>query len=887
MPRVPHLLPFQDDQTRQLHFLRRWYVLCSFLILFVGLPGLAQRTGGRGAMSAQDMAKMAAGPLASTGVLSCPALVDGSTVTSPAELSSVDGVLEVTLSLQTDVDAAGRQRYCYLTPAGQVDPTLRVNAGDTLLIHFSNNLPAGLNPAVPAVHDMASMTQTSSTAPSHTSARGGAAGLALTLHPATSLAGDAACLGGAMSASASNLHFHGLNVAPVCHADEVVNTLVQPGQEFDYSVQIPTNEPAGLYWYHPHPHGFSEGQVQGGATGAILVNGIQQANSSLLGLPEQTLVLRDQLVPLSQQSAANVPAWDLSLDNVPVSFPAYTPAVLPVAPGQRQLWRILNSSADSILDLQYTVNGVAQMLTVAGIDGVPITTGNGPNGTFQETSALMPPGSRLEVVVTTPALGQTAQLTTSYVNTGPDGDYDPTRPIANVVASASAPVLPVLQAVAAGSTSKSAGGAVQRFAALPQAVPVAQRTLYFSEQLSDPTDPNSPTTFFITQDGMTPTAYTMGQAPNIVVHSGTVEDWVIQNRALEDHIFHIHQIHFQVMAVNGVAVNDPAIRDTYDLPYWTGQGAYPSITVRMDFRDPNIVGTFVYHCHILQHEDAGMMGAIEVLPAAGAASTTLTTSSNASTAPAASTMLTASVVSSVAGGSTPTGQVQFQDNGVDLGNPVTLVNGVATLSVLGTTLQNGVNIVKAFYMGDAYYGESLSAATQIADAPFSLSASAATGALGAATNASLNLMIANGYTGSVQLACTLPASLTEAACFVNPSPVVGGGPVTLTINTTPPHPAVVKKAGMPMLPAGGVVLSLLALPVLRRRRFQGPGLVSIASVFVLGSLLILAGCSGSGSATNANPGTPAGTYMVVVTATGTLAGATPYTQTVNVPVTVH
>jgi FtsP/CotA-like multicopper oxidase with cupredoxin domain len=109
-------------------------------------------------------------------------------------------------------------------------------------------------------------------------------------------------------------------------------------------------------------------------------------------------------------------------------------------------------------------------------------------------------------------------------------------------------------------TGTLAKAQVRRFTALPQAAAssVAQRTLYFSEQLQDPTNPNSPTTFFITQDGMTPEAYTMGRAPNIVVHSGTVETWVIQNSALEDHIFHIHQIHFQVLAVNGVAVNDPA-----------------------------------------------------------------------------------------------------------------------------------------------------------------------------------------------------------------------------------------------------------------------------------------------------------------------------------------
>ena len=72
-----------------------------------------------------------------------------------------------------------------------------------------------------------------------------------------------------------------------------------------------------------------------------------------------------------------------------------------------------------------------------------------------------------------------------------------------------------------------------------------------------------------------------------------------------------------MLEVNGQPVNDPAIRDTVDLPFWSGSGPYPSVKVRMDFRDPNIVGTFVYHCHILQHEDAGMMGAIQVLPSSG------------------------------------------------------------------------------------------------------------------------------------------------------------------------------------------------------------------------------------------------------------------------------
>ena len=819
-------------------------------------------------MSAQDMQKMAAGALAATGGSSaCPDLTAGSTITPPVDLQSQNGVLEVTLSLETDVDSTGRQRYCYVTPTGQTSPTLRVNPGDTLLIHFYNQLPASLNPVVPAI--MPGMKAPSTHAM--------AAGMQMTLHEHTASDSSSACNGGAMTAAVSNLHFHGLNVSPTCHQDEVVNTLVQPGQEFDYSVQIPANEPPGLYWYHPHPHGFSEGQVQGGATGAIIVEGLQQANPALVGLPEQTFVLRDLLVPTAEQSQNNAPAWDLSIDNVPVSFPAYTPAVVLVAPGQQQLWRILNSAADTILNLQYIVGGSAQQLTVVAIDGVPIT-----GGSIQESSVLLPPGSRAEVVATTPAVGQTAQLVTTYVNTGPDGDFDPARPIANIVASTSAPALPFLEAAKSTGTS-SAKAVARRFSAMAQVTPVAQRTLYFSEQLQDPTDPNSPTTFFITQDGMTPAAYMMGQAPNIVVHSGTVEDWVIQNRALEDHIFHIHQIHFQVMAVNGVAVNDPAIRDTYDLPYWTGQGPYPSITVRMDFRDPNILGTFVYHCHILQHEDSGMMGAIEVLPP-GAASSTVVTTSAGSITPGTNTTLTASVASSAAGGSTPTGKVQFQANGTDIGSPVSLTNGVATLALAGASLQNGANTIQAFYLGDSLYSESLSEAAAVSNAPFVITGSGTTAAIGAAATVPVNIVIATGFADAVQLSCTMPANLTEAACFVNPASVIGGGPVTLTINTTPAHPlaAVIRRAGL--APLGVATLSVTLLPLLRRRRKWNP-VTPLLLVLLMAGLLSASGCS-AGASEKTDPGTEAGTYAVVVTATDT-SGAAPYSVTLSIPVTVR
>jgi FtsP/CotA-like multicopper oxidase with cupredoxin domain len=70
-----------------------------------------------------------------------------------------------------------------------------------------------------------------------------------------------------------------------------------------------------------------------------------------------------------------------------------------------------------------------------------------------------------------------------------------------------------------------------------------------------------------------------------------------------------------MLEIDGKPVADQDMRDTFEIPFWEGPGhPYHSIKVRMDFRDPAIAGTFVYHCHILLHEDMGMMHKILVLP---------------------------------------------------------------------------------------------------------------------------------------------------------------------------------------------------------------------------------------------------------------------------------
>ena len=163
----------------------------------------------------------------------------------------------------------------------------------------------------------------------------------------------------------------------------------------------------------------------------------------------------------------------------------------------------------------------------------------------------------------------------------------------------------------AASISRPASSGNLKFSGLKDAPVTAERKLYFSEEFGGT---NGPIQFYITVDGQKQKVFDINEKPAITTKVGAVEDWTIENRALETHAFHIHQIHFMMLEVNGKPVANQDLRDTIEIPYWSGTGPYPSVKVRMDFRDPTIAGTFVFHCHILLHEDLGMMHKIQVLP---------------------------------------------------------------------------------------------------------------------------------------------------------------------------------------------------------------------------------------------------------------------------------
>lgn len=543
----------------------------------------------------------------------CPRPAVGSIVAEPEDLRSQNGVLEAELTANNAANPDGSIRFCFTDAEGRESPNLRVSPGDLVILHLKN----ALNDLTPAQNPGAA---TSAHVPSH-------------LHPQK---GGDPCTSGVMSAVSTNLHFHGLTIPPVCHQDDVLKTSVQPGDTpFEYRFRIPDDEPPGLYWYHPHIHGFSKVPMLGGASGALIVEGIERAKKAVAGLPERVFIIRDQdlinpnappsksepVVPKflvdRDGDATNTgtgfgkPAKDLSINYVPVPYPNYPPAVIQIRPGERQLWRVLNASALTYLNLAVLFNRAPQPMELVAMDGVPMTQDD-PSGksTDPQTHLGVPPGARVEFIVTGPPEGQTGLLVTRTVDTGPGGENDPNRALATIVSSPTAPE------PRSKLQSSPEPLPLPSQAWLGNVTPVRVRRLYFSEKLEVPNDPTSAVEFYLTVDGKEPKMFDMSSGiPDIVVQQGTVEDWIIENRSSELHAFHIHQLHFLLLDYQGRPVHERFLRDIVNVPYYNGRTlSYPSIRIRMDFRDPNTVGTFVYHCHLLEHEDKGMMGSIRVDP---------------------------------------------------------------------------------------------------------------------------------------------------------------------------------------------------------------------------------------------------------------------------------
>ena len=202
----------------------------------------------------------------------------------------------------------------------------------------------------------------------------------------------------------TNLHFHGLHVSPNAPQDDVLDTMASPGETLNYSVQIPPQQPPGLYWYHTHAHGESYVQDLDGMSGAIVVEGMERYVPELLKMRERIVVLRDLVLPedpAKRKTVMTSVAMQTSQCGTALEKPERAFTVngslrpkIDIAPGERQFWRIVNASPDLYVDLELD----SGPFDVVALDGMPLAYHDPAIRTRSMGHVLVPPAGRLEAI---------------------------------------------------------------------------------------------------------------------------------------------------------------------------------------------------------------------------------------------------------------------------------------------------------------------------------------------------------------------------------------------------------------------------------------------------------------------------------------------------------
>jgi FtsP/CotA-like multicopper oxidase with cupredoxin domain len=370
--------------------------------------------------------------------------------------------------------------------------------------------------------------------------------------------------------------------------------MARPGQSLHYTVDIPADQPPGLYWYHTHPHGESYQQDLDGMSGAIVIDGMDRYFPEIRNMKERILILRDAELGQSSPSSALLRR---AVHLEPYTCGAATGEAtrvftvngvvrptIALAPGEKQFWRIVNASPDLYADLQLD----AESMTALALDGMPLTYHEPKRHPEKLRHILLAPAGRVEIIVKGPRRSQTTSLRSLCVNTGAGGDPNPAMILADLVPSAKESAS--IHSVEAGPYAKAI------FKPLPIRLlnqfemSAPDFTVKFSEDKKG---------FYINGQ-----KFAAADAPMIRVTVGTYAHWRVTNATNEIHPFHIHQVHFLVYERADVPLRRPEWMDTVNL------APNESIDLIMDFTDPIIRGISVFHCHLLRHEDKGMMAKI-------------------------------------------------------------------------------------------------------------------------------------------------------------------------------------------------------------------------------------------------------------------------------------
>jgi suppressor of ftsI len=390
----------------------------------------------------------------------------------------------------------------------------------------------------------------------------------------------------------SNLHFHGLHVSPQSPQDDVLTMSAAPSETLRYTVNVPRNQAPGLYWYHTHQHMESYRQDLDGMSGAIVVEGMDRYLPELRNMEERIIVLRDvvldepgvQRTALMHQVSMQTQQCGASTEQPERVFilnGVVRPQVA-ISAGEHQFWRIVNTSPDLYADIE--IEG--STFDVVALDGMPFAFHDPSVRRRRMSHVLLAPAGRVEAIVTGPPTGSHATLHTRCFDTGSDGDPNPAMVLADLVPRRDSRPLHLMVEDSGTPVYEPDRGAIERV--MKRAQP--EFTTVFTEDKKG---------FYINGK-----KFEMDSPPMLTVHVGSYQHWRVTNETNEVHPFHIHQVHFLVYSENGKPLQQTEWLDTVNV------APRGSVDLVMDFTDPIIRGTSLFHCHLLNHEDKGMMAKI-------------------------------------------------------------------------------------------------------------------------------------------------------------------------------------------------------------------------------------------------------------------------------------
>ncbi len=370
----------------------------------------------------------------------------------------------------------------------------------------------------------------------------------------------------------TNVHTHGLHVSPAGIADNVFRSM-EPGQSYDVEIAIPADHTRGSYWYHPHHHGSADVQITSGMAGALIVEGDFADVPQIATARERVLIVSEVIFDYLGAIESYDTVWPEAVPRF-LAINGQREPIIRLQPGEVQRWRIVQAAHES--NFRIALDGHAlHAIAYDGIQSAQIDASD---------NLVIAPGQRVDVLVQAGEPGE--YLLHAIAND--QGYPSPVGPLARVVVEGEPLPMQLPAALPAPPLASIAddeltGNRELVLSALQPEFPPAANYQEFKFLIDGRLFDHDRVDQRITLD--------------------SVEEWTVVNDHEDDHVFHIHTNPFQMTHVNGETLPEPVWRDTAIVPR---EG---SITFRSRFLD--FPGKTVLHCHMMNHEELGMMQVIE------------------------------------------------------------------------------------------------------------------------------------------------------------------------------------------------------------------------------------------------------------------------------------